>query len=49
MAGCAAGELCAAWVADGTLPSYATGLAPARYADQAYVAGLNSLNVDGEL
>jgi len=49
MAGCAAGELCAAWVADSTLPTYATGLAAARYADRAYVAGLDSLNVDGEL
>ena len=49
MAGCAAGELCAAWVADGPLPDYAEALSPVRYEDADYVANLGSLNVEGEL
>ena len=36
MAAEAAGELCAAHVLGGTLPSYASAFAPARYADPAY-------------
>ncbi|MEZ4660117.1 MAG: hypothetical protein R2911_21375 [Caldilineaceae bacterium] len=46
MAGCAAGELCAAWVADGARPAYAQALSPARYADGDYLAQLGALNVE---
>jgi len=34
MAACAAGEICAAWIADGELPAYANQLSLARYDDE---------------
>ena len=34
MAACAAGAICAGWIADGDLPDYATQLSLARYADK---------------
>ena len=40
MSACAAGELCAAWVAGGSLPDYAPGFSMARYADAALMAHL---------
>ena len=49
MAGCAVGELCAAWVADSPLPAYGEAFSPARYQDQTYVATLDTLNTEGEL
>ncbi|PHS04473.1 MAG: FAD-dependent oxidoreductase [Blastopirellula sp.] len=42
MAACAAGELCAAWVADAELPQYAQGFSLARYEDDALMAKLSS-------
>ena len=49
MAGCAVGELCAAWVANSPLPAYAEAFSPARYQDPAYAATLDTLNTEGEL
>ncbi|MEZ4707778.1 MAG: FAD-dependent oxidoreductase [Caldilineaceae bacterium] len=49
MAGCAAGELCAACVADNARPAYGQALSPVRYADSSYQAQLATLNVEGEL
>ena len=40
MAACAAGELCAAWVAGTELPDYATGFSLARYGDADLMARL---------
>ncbi|MDH3430054.1 MAG: FAD-binding oxidoreductase [Gammaproteobacteria bacterium] len=40
MSACAAGALCAAWIADGDLPEYASQLSLARYADEQLVAEL---------
>ena len=38
MAACAAGEICAAWIADGDLPDYANQLSLARYDDKQLMA-----------
>ena len=40
MAACAAGELCAAWIAGAPLPGYAQKLSLARYDDTALMAAL---------
>lgn len=44
MAACAGAELCAAWVADATLPSYANDFSLARYNDAALLSTLLSGN-----
>lgn len=44
MSACAAGELCAAWIADAARPAYADGFSMARYADAKMMASL--LNTD---
>ncbi len=49
MVSCAAGELAAAWIAGVELPDYAHQLSLARYDDPAYVASLDSIQLDGEL
>jgi D-arginine dehydrogenase len=41
MAACAAGELCAQWIAGAALPGYAKKLSPARYGDAALMAALS--------
>ena len=40
MAACAAGEICASWIADGELPYYARHLSLARYGDNELMAGI---------
>lgn len=49
MAACAAGELAAAWVCDGDLPSYATQLSLARYEDARLMQELRSSHSKGIL
>jgi len=49
MAACAAGSICAAWVADAEIPSYAPPLGLARYEDPAIMAELASLKTRGVL
>ena len=49
MSSCAAGELLAAHVAGGALPSYAPAFSPERYSDPGYQANLSSLDLSGEL
>ena len=49
MAACMTGAIAAAWVADGSLPSYAMALSPARYADAALMAELAELKSHGVL
>jgi glycine/D-amino acid oxidase-like deaminating enzyme len=44
MAACAAGALCAAWVAGAALPAYAAALSPDRSADGALMAELGAAN-----
>jgi glycine/D-amino acid oxidase-like deaminating enzyme len=43
MAACATGSICAAWVADSPLPSYANALSSDRYSDSALMAELANL------
>lgn len=49
MAACAAGELCACWVAGAALPDYAAMLSPARYHNAALMAELNAMSSRGIL
>jgi D-arginine dehydrogenase len=42
MSACAAGELCAQWIAGATLPTYAAKLALPRYDDRALIAELTA-------
>ncbi len=49
MAACAAGSLCATWVAAGVLPSYATQLSLSRYEDASLMAELAALGDVGLL
>jgi glycine/D-amino acid oxidase-like deaminating enzyme len=49
MAACKAGEIAAAWVADGDFPPYAPALSCARHADAALMAELAALNSRGVL
>lgn len=49
MSACAAGELCATWLTNGRLPTYAWAFAPDRYQDAAYRTFLDTLANDGEL
>ncbi|MGH7068251.1 MAG: NAD(P)/FAD-dependent oxidoreductase [Acetobacteraceae bacterium] len=49
MSACMTGELCAAWIAGGTLPEYARALSPSRYADGKLMAELASLKSRGVL
>lgn len=49
MAACAAGELCAAWIAGGPLPAYGAALAPGRYDDPALMAELRDQRSRGIL
>ncbi len=49
MAACAAGELLAAHVCGAALPAYAAAFTPARYADSAYLARLDSWGDGGQL
>ncbi|MCB0064844.1 MAG: FAD-binding oxidoreductase, partial [Caldilineaceae bacterium] len=49
MSGCAAGELCAQWVAGSTLPDYAELFSLQRYANPAYQSLLETLEQTGEL
>jgi glycine/D-amino acid oxidase-like deaminating enzyme len=49
MAACATGSLCAAWVNGGSLPSYASALSNARYADTKIMAELAALKSRGVL
>lgn len=49
MAACAAGELCAGWIAGAALPGYAKKLSPARYDDAALMAELNAAASKGVL
>lgn len=49
MAGCAAGELCATWVAGGAMPDYAEVLSLARYTNPAYQSIIATLEETGEL
>lgn len=44
MAACAAGELCAAWMAGGALPDYADGFSLRRYQDPALLSALRAAN-----
>ncbi|WP_415234082.1 NAD(P)/FAD-dependent oxidoreductase [Pseudorhodobacter sp.] len=44
MAACAAGELCAAWMTDGTLPDYAHGFSVDRYGDAELMAALATVD-----
>ncbi len=44
MAACAAGELCAAWVAGSQLPAYATALSAGRYEDAGLMRTLDNSN-----
>lgn len=44
MAACAAGELCAAWVAEGDLPGYAASFSIERRQDAGLMAQLNEMN-----
>ena len=47
MAACAAGQLCAAWVAGSALPHYARPLSPARYDDSTLMIELTRLERSG--
>ncbi|MCG8545951.1 MAG: FAD-dependent oxidoreductase, partial [Alphaproteobacteria bacterium] len=49
MAACAAGNLCAAWVAESDLPDYAADLGLARYENAALMAELAALQSKGVL
>lgn len=49
MAGCAAGELCAQWIAGSTLPNYADIFSLSRYENPCYRSLLNELKNTGEL
>jgi len=49
MSACAAGSLCAAWVAGGELPDYATALSAARYGDDALMQELQNATSKGVL
>lgn len=49
MAACGAGELCASWILDQTLPSYAQDLSPSRYEDEALITGLHAAENRGIL
>ena len=44
MASCAAGELCAKWIAGDTLPSYATNFSVKRYDDLQLMQKLRAVN-----
>jgi glycine/D-amino acid oxidase-like deaminating enzyme len=49
MSACAAGSLCAAWVAGGELPDYATALSASRYDDEALMQELQNATNKGVL
>jgi len=49
MAACAAGDACARWVLDESLPAYADALSPSRYEDEALMAEISALNQRGIL
>jgi glycine/D-amino acid oxidase-like deaminating enzyme len=49
MAACAAGELCADWIAGRALPAYAAGLGLARYDDETLMTELDALQGQGIL
>jgi len=49
MSACAAGALCADWIAGAELPGYARQLSPARYDDEAFVAELAAAPSKGVL
>ncbi len=49
MAACAAGQLCASWVCGKELPSYASALSSARYADAGLMSELRSASSKGIL
>ncbi len=49
MSACAAGSLCAAWIATGDLPAYATQLSLARYDDQELMTGIENTGNRGIL
>jgi len=49
MSACAAGALCAAWIADGNLPDYARQLSLARYDDQELLAEIRTATNKGIL
>jgi glycine/D-amino acid oxidase-like deaminating enzyme len=49
MTACAAGELCAAWIAGGPRPGYARYFHPGRYSDPGIVKEISKLDKDGQL
>ena len=49
MAACAAGELCAQWVTENSLPEYAEDLSLSRYQNKALMDELKELNSKGIL
>lgn len=49
MSACAAGALCADWIADGDLPDYATQLSLGRYSDEKLMAALTTASSKGLL
>ena len=49
MAACAAGDLLAAHITSGSLPTYAPSLSPARYMDPLYLQSLENLDKSGQL
>ncbi len=49
MCACAAGELCADWMAGSDLPDYARNFHPDRYQDPTLVAEMDALESDGQL
>ena len=49
MSACAAGSLCAAWIADDHLPDYARPLSLARYDDKEFLAALRNASNKGIL
>ncbi len=49
MSACAAGELCADYLSQNSLPIYAKYFSPSRWQDNALMTEINSINTDGQL